>query len=165
MPHRPNLPADGRRGTDRDPAISAAARDEPVKSLRGRGVRRLLEAISPFIVPYADPDPEPPADGAPGDRTRNDLLGEIAVLNCRSATMPAIEQAKGALMAIYGLTNQAAFELLRWHSQHRNIKLRDLAARLTAALPDSGIGTSATTGMDRLLDTITEDQQPAGQAS
>src|SRR5664279_791156 len=86
------------------------------------------------LVPTMGPGPGPAA--APNrDHARNDLPSEIAVLQCRLATMPAIEQAKGALMAIYGLTDQAAFDLLRWHSQQNNIKLRDLAARLTAALP------------------------------
>ena len=34
-----------------------------------------------------------------------------------------IEQAKGVLIVVYGVDADAAFELLRWHSQHRNLKL------------------------------------------
>jgi hypothetical protein len=41
-----------------------------------------------------------------------------------------IEQAKGALMLAYGLSEDDAFVVLRWHSQHANIKIRDLATRL-----------------------------------
>lgn len=41
-----------------------------------------------------------------------------------------IEQVKGALMVTYGLTDDEAFELLRWHSQHANVKIRDLANEL-----------------------------------
>jgi hypothetical protein len=41
-----------------------------------------------------------------------------------------IDQAKGALMVAYGLTDEEAFNVLRWHSQHANVKLRDLAAEL-----------------------------------
>lgn len=117
------------------------------------------------LVPTVGPGPAPVA-ALDGDHARNDLPNEIAVLQCRLATMPAIEQAKGALMAIYGLSDQAAFDLLRWHSQQNNIKIRDIAARLTAALPGGGIGAPVITRMDRLLDTIASDgQQPTGQIS
>jgi hypothetical protein len=50
-----------------------------------------------------------------------------------------IEQAKGALMIAYGLDADQAFALLRWHSQHTNIKLRDIAAGLVARTNDPGI--------------------------
>src|ERR1700734_659779 len=46
-----------------------------------------------------------------------------------------IEQAKGALMLVYGLDAGAAFAVLSWQSQHANIKLRELAERLVAAVP------------------------------
>ncbi|GAB2662866.1 PAS and ANTAR domain-containing protein [Nocardia goodfellowii] len=45
-----------------------------------------------------------------------------------------IEQAKGALMLVYGLTPDQAFRLLRWRSQETNIKLRALATQLVAEL-------------------------------
>src|SRR6185312_5522365 len=41
-----------------------------------------------------------------------------------------IDQAKGALMVAYGLTDEEAFAVLRWHAQHANLKLRDLAAEM-----------------------------------
>jgi hypothetical protein len=43
-----------------------------------------------------------------------------------------IEQAKGMLMLLYGLDDQAAFEWLRRQSQHTNVKLRVLAAHLVS---------------------------------
>lgn len=55
----------------------------------------------------------------------------------RSAEARAgIEQAKGALMAIYSIDEDEAFALLTWHSQHSNTKLRDVADTLTSALDD-----------------------------
>jgi len=42
----------------------------------------------------------------------------------------AIEQAKGMLMVVYGIDDEAAFELLRWRSQEANVKLRLLAERV-----------------------------------
>jgi GAF domain-containing protein len=49
-----------------------------------------------------------------------------------------IGQTKGILMARYRLSAGAAFELLRRISQDRNVKLREIAARIveTGALPD-----------------------------
>jgi len=41
-----------------------------------------------------------------------------------------IEQAKGILMATLGCDADRAFELLREESQHRNIKLREVAEEL-----------------------------------
>ena len=43
-----------------------------------------------------------------------------------------IDQAKGMLMVVYGTDADAAFELLRWHSQHHNVKLRVVAEQVVA---------------------------------
>jgi PAS domain S-box-containing protein len=44
----------------------------------------------------------------------------------------AIEQAKGVLMYVYRIDAEAAFEVLRWRSQDRNVKLRALAEQVLA---------------------------------
>ena len=54
-------------------------------------------------------------------------------------TRAEIEQAKGALMITYGLDEDEAFALLRWHSQHSNIKVRDIAAAITDRTKDPGM--------------------------
>lgn len=41
-----------------------------------------------------------------------------------------IEQAKGMLMVVYGISAEAAFDLLRWRSQEGNVKLRLLAGQV-----------------------------------
>ncbi|SEH89125.1 PAS fold-containing protein [Mycolicibacterium rutilum] len=46
----------------------------------------------------------------------------------------AIEQAKGALMLVYRIDADAAFELLMWRSQETNTKLRTLAGQVVAGL-------------------------------
>lgn len=57
----------------------------------------------------------------------------------RSAESRAtIEQAKGALMAVGGISADQAFELLRRGSQHHNVKLRCLAGDLVAAVEACG---------------------------
>jgi len=49
-----------------------------------------------------------------------------------------IEQAKGMLMLALGLGDAEAFDLLREHSQRRNVKVRELAERLVAAAAPTG---------------------------
>ena len=49
-----------------------------------------------------------------------------------------IDQAKGAFMLGYGIDGDAAFELLRWGSQQRNVRLVTLAERLVAAVEGGG---------------------------
>ena len=41
-----------------------------------------------------------------------------------------IEQAKGMLMLIYRVSDESAFELLKWRSQETNVKLRMLAEQV-----------------------------------
>ena len=51
-----------------------------------------------------------------------------------AASRAQIEQAKGVLMAAYGLSAARAFDILVWRSQETNIKVRDFAARFLAAI-------------------------------
>jgi hypothetical protein len=50
----------------------------------------------------------------------------------------AIEQTKGMLMLIYGIDDDAAFNLLKWLSQEANIKLRLLAEQISEDLRNVG---------------------------
>jgi hypothetical protein len=68
-------------------------------------------------------------DGAT-DRDFQDQLSE-AVQEV-SDHRAVIEQAKGMLMLLHSLDADAAFELLRWRSQDRNVKLRVLAEQMVA---------------------------------
>ena len=66
-----------------------------------------------------------------------------------------IEQAKGLLMAIYRVSPEQAFRVLRWRSQETNTKLRSLAKQLiteNATLPPPSAETQAT--FDHLLLTV-----------
>jgi len=47
-----------------------------------------------------------------------------------TATRGPIEQAKGMLMLIYTIPADRAFDVLIWHSQQTNTKLRDIAEQL-----------------------------------
>ena len=68
-----------------------------------------------------------------------------------AASRADIEQAKGALMLVHGISAADAFAVLRWHSQHANIKLRDLATMLTAGISTPATGETPTQRISRLL--------------
>jgi hypothetical protein len=53
-----------------------------------------------------------------------------AAVEASAESRAVIEQAKGALMLAYGLDPDQAFSMLRWWSRNRNVKVRDLAAKL-----------------------------------
>lgn len=55
-----------------------------------------------------------------------------AAVAASSEHRAVIEQAKGSLMFAYGLDADQAFAMLNWWSSHRNLKVRELAARLVA---------------------------------
>ncbi|MEU1546334.1 PAS and ANTAR domain-containing protein [Nocardia gamkensis] len=83
--------------------------------------------------------------------TLDDALPELY------AARSVIEQAKGALMLIYGIGPEQAFRVLSWRSQETNVKLRTLAARLVADLPGlTGVPPGLRTRFDHLLLTAHE---------
>jgi hypothetical protein len=66
--------------------------------------------------------------------------GAYARLQARLATLPAIEQAKGVIMAQTGCSPEEAFDLLRRASQRGNIPVRELALAVVARAGDCGPG-------------------------
>ncbi|MEV0297411.1 PAS and ANTAR domain-containing protein [Nocardia sp. NPDC050710] len=83
--------------------------------------------------------------------TLDDTLPELY------AARAVIEQAKGALMLVYGISADQAFRVLSWRSQETNVKLRALAGQLVA---DMGAVVRSTVGLrtefDHLLLTAHE---------
>jgi hypothetical protein len=74
------------------------------------------------------------ADGeAPLDALATLSLDEITEL---LTTRMLVERAKGALMVIYEIDADEAFELLEWHSQAADVELRLLASELLKGIPD-----------------------------
>jgi PAS domain S-box-containing protein len=98
---------------------------------------------------------------SPAEPVQVHLRAKLAALQGKLANLAAIEQAKGALMATYGLTADAAFELLRFHSQTGNVKLSAIAVQLTSLLSTSPSNSQAITQFDRLIDTVTQRLQAA----
>ena len=121
---------------------------------------------SPCTDDEWDPSEEPPASPAqsgsgvlhtvPADLTPAELVDQVIALEGRLVNLPVIEQAKGALMVLYGLTPDAAFAVLRSHSQHRNIKVRDIAAQLVRRAGHGPLSEAALGEPDRLLHSVTD---------
>lgn len=78
-----------------------------------------------------------------------------------------IERAVGGLMVAYGLTSEQAFGMLRWWSQNKNVKVRDLAARLVeAASKGAASGLEIRKTFDALLHDLSgQEPVPAVQAA
>ncbi|MFI2238179.1 ANTAR domain-containing protein [Streptomyces chrestomyceticus] len=109
----------------------------------------------PDPAPNPHPDPAPAAnrngghptfsvrdDSAPYEDASQDLPTEIAQLRRAMRTRPAIDLARGILMATFTLSPEAAWSVLVSASQHTNIKLHVLAQELVnsvqgAALPEA----------------------------
>jgi PAS domain S-box-containing protein len=91
---------------------------------------------------YVDVSPAP-------DQEREDLVtAKLAEITEQRAS---IEQAKGMLMLIYGITDNAAFNLLKWLSQENNIKLRLLAEQITEDFRGVGPSLTSQSEFDHLL--------------
>ncbi|MFD7010978.1 PAS and ANTAR domain-containing protein [Rhodococcus jostii] len=74
-----------------------------------------------------------------------------------------IEQAKGALMLVYGISSERAFGILTWRSQETNIKLHTLAERFVGALAaEATLPASFRARFDHLL--LTAHEYPDEQA-
>ncbi|MBO0880494.1 MAG: ANTAR domain-containing protein [Mycobacterium sp.] len=77
-------------------------------------------------------------DITPSERASENVITErVAEI---AENRAGIEQAKGMLMLVYDIDDQAAFNLLRWLSQENNIKLRLVAEQIAtdfrAAAPE-----------------------------
>ncbi|MEB3982163.1 PAS and ANTAR domain-containing protein [Mycobacterium sp. 663a-19] len=101
---------------------------------------------------YVDVSPLP-------DREREDLVtAKLAQITEQRA---GIEQAKGMLMLIYGISDDAAFDLLKWLSQETNVKLRLLAEQITEDFRGIGPTLTSQSEFDHLLLTAHSRVDPA----
>ncbi|MEV6609551.1 GAF and ANTAR domain-containing protein [Kutzneria sp. NPDC051319] len=71
---------------------------------------------------------------------------EVEQLRVAMASRAVIEQAKGILMAVRGLTEDQAFQALVSQSQRDNVKLRVLARRFVAMATGGAAGSAAEDG-------------------
>lgn len=148
-----------RHGRSRPSIDHLLACSDPVQRARvSEGMDRALTDGEPFHTTYclsavdgvdrwvllaiepAPPGSARPVYGVVGRCTdlTEDLRRERAeaareAVNESARHRASIDQAIGTLMAAFGLGADQAFEMLRWWSQDRNVKVRDLAARLTGA--------------------------------
>jgi hypothetical protein len=91
-------------------------------------------------------------DATSDERDQQDqMTAELAAI---SENRAVIEQAKGVLMAAYGITVDRAFEILVWRSQETNLKLRELASRFMAAISASHLSPESRSHVDHTLLTL-----------
>jgi len=97
------------------------------------------------------------------DQAREDLVSaKLAEIKENRA---AIEQTKGMLMLIYGINDDAAFNLLKWLSQEANIKLRLLAEQICADFCGAGLALNSQSEFDHLLLTAHRRVRPFDHAN
>jgi hypothetical protein len=79
-------------------------------------------------------------------------------------TRAVIEQAKGILMAIYRVSPEQAFGVLRWRSQETNTKLRSLANQVISEISTLPMpSTDVQAAFDHLL--LTAHQRIPGEST
>ena len=67
---------------------------------------------------------------AAANPTATDREDELRHLRAKVESLPAIEQAKGVLIAQEGCSDERAFDILRRASQRENRKVREIAAEV-----------------------------------
>ena len=93
---------------------------------RVHGTGELNPQVAALVEVYADVI----ARAAPLQLRLSDQAQVSADLQAAMASRSVIDQAIGVIMAQNRCTSPEAFAILRSASQHRNVKLRDLAASL-----------------------------------
>ncbi len=88
-------------------------------------------------------------DTTPDEREQQDQM--TAQLAAIAENRAVIEQAKGVLIAAYGITANRAFEILMWRSQRTNLKVRQLASRFVAAISASHLSPESRSHVDHTL--------------
>ena len=81
------------------------------------------------------------------DTLQSDVSNAVSKV---AAARADIEQAKGLLMAAYGISADRAFDILVWRSQETNVKVRTLARRFITAMA-SGLPADTRRQVDRAL--------------
>ena len=124
--------------------------------LRPDGGERRVVLVGEGAV--CDPDEVTTVDGYYIDLTE-DFAEEseeyaAAAVEASAENRAVIEQAKGALMLAYGLDADQAFSMLRWWSRNRNVKVRELAARLVEV---AGTGESSDADLRASIDSQLHD--------
>jgi anti-anti-sigma regulatory factor len=86
-----------------------------------------------------------------------------AHLEAALASRQTIDMAKGVLMVAYGIDDEASFQLLVWYSQHFNVKIADLAQRITAAARSgSGLGRDEGPDLESVVASLGTSEGPVG---
>jgi hypothetical protein len=88
------------------------------------------------------------------DLTDAERASSAEAVSSAFATRALINQAQGAVMAVYGLDADAALGLLVWYSNDNNVRLADIAQGLVTRLRQDGPVISVRQFTDVIADTV-----------
>lgn len=139
--------ADLDEAMDRWPRFTAAAKDFEMRAIIALPLLARDESVGALNIYAHGTEALAAADRSDLSRAAA-RIGEVvgaglAVIEARElagqleeamASRAVIEQAKGIIMGQHGLTETAAFDLLRQQSQRTNVKLRALAAQIVSGV-------------------------------
>ena len=139
--------ADLDEAMDRWPRFTAAAKDFEMRAIIALPLLARDESVGALNIYAQGVEVLATADRHDLSRAAS-RIGEVvgaglAVIEARElagqleeamASRAVIEQAKGIIMGQHGLTETAAFDLLRQQSQRTNVKLRALAAQIVSGV-------------------------------
>jgi two-component system, response regulator / RNA-binding antiterminator len=130
-----------------EPGLSLTERVAAARSVLADNTERLAAAAERLRITR---------NSLESGRSRRQLLHESAYARLRAQleTMPAIEQAKGILIAQTGCSPDEAFTLLRQASQRSNVRVSELAASIvdravTKGPVPPGPGAAAAPGLNQ----------------
>jgi len=108
-----------------------ATSDQVVPRTRSRA-HGAAQGQDPAYDPWPEACPVPPVEQVARTAELDRLRAEVAGLRRAMETRPLIDQARGMVMALGPCSAETAWQVLVEVSQHTNIKLREVAAALTA---------------------------------
>ena len=128
----------------------AGARLAPVVILTAFSQRDLVEraraagAMAYLVKPFQKSDLVPAIEIALSRFSEVAALeSEVAELTERLETRKAVERAKGALMAQYGMTEPQAFKWIQRTAMDHRMTMKEVAERILAEAPADGTGGSS----------------------
>ena len=117
-----------------------------------------------LVVGERRSDPSPVVRGHVVDVTREwrqEVSQGINVqVQAALATRPAIDQAKGILMYLYGMGADEAFTMLAKCSQQSNVKVHDVAKRLMRTVGPRSVADDLPVTLDDLMTVVQGEQEP-----
>lgn len=106
-----------------------------------------------------------PNDGPDWRRRAERAEQRAQALECALVSRASLDQAKGVVMAVFGLDAEHAFDALVWVSQHSNVKVAEIAEQLLGIVRGAELGWFVREEVTAILAELSRppaDRAPAG---